>query len=194
MIEELDSKGQAVGSREEIRVFVEGPTSRQTIMTQKDGRFRLWGLFPGRYRVTPTLPKSFWPVSQTATLKRNACAELGFLATPRAHNGSSGTEFESMKALPKSEDIFTIAINSIPSAPTSTSRFFTPQSLREALPNFRPGEAEIKVGDRRVWESGVIVLNNKKVLFWTTCRKIFIHVLRSDAYVSFIIGDGKDDP
>jgi len=105
----------------------------------------------------------------------------------------SGTESKPMKALPKSEDIFTIAINPIPSGPASTSRYFTPESLREALPNFRPGEAEIKVGDRRVWESGVIVLNNQEVLFWTTCRKNFIHVLTPNGHVSFIIGDGKDD-
>src|SRR5262249_34899410 len=45
-----------------------------------------------------------------------------------------------------------------------TTRYFTPESLREALPNFKPGEAEMKAfGARRVWESGVIVLNNKEV-------------------------------
>ena len=109
-------------------------------------------------------------------------------------------ESESLKSLPKSEDIFTIAVNPVPSFPAGTSanefvkmRFFTPESLREALPNFSPGEAEIKFGDRRIWESGVIVLNNKKVLFWTTCRKNFIYVLTPNGHVSFIIGDGKDD-
>ena len=89
MVEELDSKSQAVGSPQGIRVLVEGAAGRQTIITQKDGRFRLWGLLPGRYRVTPSLPKSFWPASQTVDLKGKACAELRFLATPRAHDGSS---------------------------------------------------------------------------------------------------------
>lgn len=113
-------------------------------------------------------------------------------------------ESPSINSLPKSEDIFTIAINPIPSFPAPTRpeldtnellkmRYFTAESLREALPSFRPGEAEIKAGDRRIWESGVIVLNNKEVLFWTTCRKNFIHVLTPNGYVSFIIGDGKDD-
>jgi len=109
-------------------------------------------------------------------------------------------ESQSLKSLPKSEDIFTITVNPVPSFPAGTSanefvkmRLFTPESLREALPNFRPGEAEMKVWDRRIWESGVIVLNNKKVLFWTTCRKNFIHVLTPSGHVSFIIGDGKDD-
>src|SRR5215467_5622602 len=89
MINQLDSKGQSVGSLEGIRVLVEGAAGRQTIITQRDGRFRLWGLLPGRYRVTPLLPKSFWPASQTVDLKGKACAELRFLATPRAHDGSS---------------------------------------------------------------------------------------------------------
>ena len=103
------------------------------------------------------------------------------------------TDSESMKDLPKSEDIFTIAVNPSPSGTASTPRYFTPESLREALPNFKPGEAEIKAGARRVWESGVIVLNNKEVLFWTTCRKNFIHVLTPNEHLSFIIGDGKDN-
>ena len=94
MIEELDAKGQAVGSLEGIRVLVEGPAGRQTAVTQKDGRFRLWGLSPGRYRVTPLLPKSFWPVSQIVGLKRNSCTELGFLATPRVRDGRSGLRKE----------------------------------------------------------------------------------------------------
>jgi len=88
--EELDSKGQSVGSLEGIRVLVDGPAGRQTAVTQKDGRFRLWGLLPGRYRVTPLLPKSFWPVSQSVTLKRNSCTELGFLATARVRGGRPG--------------------------------------------------------------------------------------------------------
>ena len=114
-------------------------------------------------------------------------------------------ESESLTSLPKSEDIFSIAINPIPSFPAPVQpgldtnellkmRYFTPESLREALPRFKPGEAEIKVGARRVWESGVIVLNNKEVVFWTTCRKNFIYVLTPSGHVSFIIGDGKDDP
>jgi len=94
MIEEVDSKGQSVGSLEGIRVLVEGHAGRQTAATQKDGRFRLWGLLPGRYRVTPLLPKSFWPVSQTVSLKRNSCTELGFLATPRVRDGRSGLRKE----------------------------------------------------------------------------------------------------
>ena len=89
MIEELDSKNRiaVVGFLEGIPVLISGPSGRQTIVSQKDGKFRLWGLLPGRYRVAPVLPKSFWPVEQTVRLKVNACAELRFLATPRQHSG-----------------------------------------------------------------------------------------------------------
>ena len=106
---------------------------------------------------------------------------------------SAGSESTSVNFLPKPENIFTIAINPIPSGSASTTRYFTSESLREALPKLRLGEAEIKFGDRKIWESGVIVLNNKEVLFWTTCRKNFIYVLTPNGHVSFIIGDGKDN-
>jgi hypothetical protein len=84
-IEELDSKDriQVVGFLGGIQVLVEGPSGRQTIMSQKDGRFQLWGLSPGSYRVTPALPKSFLPDKRTVKLERTSCAELRFLATPR---------------------------------------------------------------------------------------------------------------
>jgi len=83
-IEELDSKNriQVVGFLGGIQVLVEGPSGRQTIVSQKDGRFQLWGLSPGSYRVTPALPKSFLPDEQTVKLERASCAELRFLATP----------------------------------------------------------------------------------------------------------------
>jgi hypothetical protein len=61
---------------------------------------------------------------------------------------SAGSESATVKSLPKSEDIFTIAINPIPSLSASRPRYFTADSLREALPNFRPGKAEIKAGAR----------------------------------------------
>jgi len=87
---ELDTRGQPVGPLEGIPVVVEGRGRRQAVVTQKDGRFQLWGLLLGRYRVTPDLPKSFWAVSQSVGLKQNACAELLFLATPRTRDRRSG--------------------------------------------------------------------------------------------------------
>jgi hypothetical protein len=89
IIEELDSKtrSQVVGYLGGVQVLVEGPSGRQTIVSQKDGRFQLWGLSPGSYRVTPVLPKSFLPDRQIVKLERNSCAELRFLATPPPHRG-----------------------------------------------------------------------------------------------------------
>jgi hypothetical protein len=85
MIEELDSKNriEVVGFLDGIPVSISGPSGRQTIVSQKDGRFRLWGLSPASCRVSPVLPKSFLPDEQTVKLEGNSCAELRFLATPR---------------------------------------------------------------------------------------------------------------
>jgi hypothetical protein len=91
-IEELDAKTriQVIGFLGGIQVLIEGPSGRQTIVSQKDGWFRLWGLSPGSYRVTPALPKSFLPDEQAVKLERNSCAQLRFLATPRPQGSSSG--------------------------------------------------------------------------------------------------------
>ena len=91
--------------------------------------------------------------------------------------------------LPTTDAIFTIAIQ--PQHPEQPI-YFTSESLFKALPHFKPGEAEIKVGAKHFWQSGVIVLGNKQVLFWTTCRKNFIHIRTATGQSSFIIGDGKD--
>jgi hypothetical protein len=91
-IEELDSKKriEVVGFLEGMPVLISGPSGRQTIVSQKDGRFQLWGLSPGSYRVPPVLPKSFLPAEQTAKLGRNSCVELRFLATPRPRGSRRG--------------------------------------------------------------------------------------------------------
>jgi hypothetical protein len=85
-IEELtrDSRygTRVIGFMAGISVLVEGKSGRWTAVSQNDGRFRLWGLQPGRYRVTPVLPKGFLPSSETAILKPNSCATIRFLATP----------------------------------------------------------------------------------------------------------------
>lgn len=121
-------------------------------------------------------------------MKGRFCAGLLAMVFCALPVSLANDEPESLKSLPKSEEIFTIAINPVPDA-----RYFTPESLRDALPAFRPGKPEIKVGARRIWQSGVIVLKDKNVLFWTTCRRNFVYVLTPNGSVSFIIGDGKDD-
>jgi len=87
MIEELDPKKriEVIGGIEGMPVLLDGPSGRQKVISQKDGRFQLWGLKPGSYNVTAMLPKSFLRDEQTVKLRRNSCAELFFLATPRPH-------------------------------------------------------------------------------------------------------------
>ena len=86
IIEELtrDSRYETrvIGFMAGIRVLVQGNSGRWTIDSQKDGRFRLWGLQPGRYRITPVLPKNFTPTDETVTLKQSSCETVRFLATP----------------------------------------------------------------------------------------------------------------
>ena len=85
-IEELtrDSRYETrvVGFMEGISVLVRGKSGHWTTASQKDGRFRLWGLQPGRYRITAALPKGFLLSTQTVTLEPNSCATIRFLATP----------------------------------------------------------------------------------------------------------------
>jgi len=111
---------------------------------------------------------------------------LLLLLIPAAVSAEAG----SVMSLPKIEDVFVIA-----SSPLFAGKrpYFTPESLLKALPQMRLGEAELKAGARRVWQSGVIVLKDKKVLFWTSCRSNFIHILTDSGSTSFIIGDGRDD-
>src|SRR5262249_30760270 len=61
MIEELDPKKriEVIGGIEGIPVLLDGPSGRRKVISQKDGRFQLWGLKPGSYNVTAMLPKSF---------------------------------------------------------------------------------------------------------------------------------------
>lgn len=63
-------------------ILVQDKSGHWTTLSQNDGRFRLWGLHPGRYRITPALPKGFLPSTETVTLEPNSCATIRFLATP----------------------------------------------------------------------------------------------------------------
>jgi hypothetical protein len=73
---------RVVGFMAGISVLIQGKSGRWTTVSQKDGRFRLWGLQPGRYRITPALPKGFLPSAETVTLEPYSCATIRFLATP----------------------------------------------------------------------------------------------------------------
>jgi len=89
-IEELkrDSRYETrvVGFMAGISVLVQGKSGHWTTLSQNDGRFRLWGLQPGRYRITPALGKGFLPSTETVTLEPYSCATIRFLATPPARS------------------------------------------------------------------------------------------------------------
>jgi hypothetical protein len=86
-IEELtrDSRYETrvIGFMAGISILVQGKSGRWTTVSEKDGRFQLWGLQPGRYRITAVLPKGFLPSIETVTLQHHSCAAIRFLATPQ---------------------------------------------------------------------------------------------------------------
>jgi len=88
------------------------------------------------------------------------------------------------------EEVLVIAVHPIPSMQFP---YFTPSSLQKALPHFRRGEPKMRLGINRLWQSGVIVLKNKDVLFWRTAHEKFIIVDMKTGQQSFIIGDGNVD-
>jgi hypothetical protein len=85
-IEELTRNSRyetrVVGFMAGISLLIQGKSGSWTTVSQKDGRFRLWRLQPGRYRITPALPKGFLPSTATVTLELHSCATIRFLATP----------------------------------------------------------------------------------------------------------------
>jgi hypothetical protein len=65
-----------------ITVVISGVAVRKTVVTRKDGHFQIWGLDPGSYRVSPTLPGDYLKTAQTVKLAALTCEEVHFLATP----------------------------------------------------------------------------------------------------------------
>ncbi len=78
-----------------------------------------------------------------------------------------------MTGLPAPDDVFVVAV--APQA-NELKDYFTPDSLLQALPKLVPSDVQLPVGDRVFWQSGVIVLKDKTVLFWRTCGDWFIAV------------------
>jgi len=86
-IEELargaDNNIETTGPLKGARVKIEGQPGSWTVITGSDGRFRLWGLKPGAYRVSPEFSPKFVEHTELVRLKEpNSCEEIGMLATP----------------------------------------------------------------------------------------------------------------
>lgn len=73
---------ESIGPLKDTRVTISSKSGRWTVITGNDGRFQLWGLQPGTYRVTPQFSPRFSEDYRTVTLKPKSCEEVGFLATP----------------------------------------------------------------------------------------------------------------
>jgi hypothetical protein len=79
---------EVIGPLKGARLRISSAAGRWTVTTGSDGRFRLWGLQPGTYRVTPEFSTRFAEDSRTVTLKPKSCEEIRFLATPLPHKKS----------------------------------------------------------------------------------------------------------
>ena len=87
---------------------------------------------------------------------------------------SFATTPEVLSALPSPADVFVIA--SWPRT-DEIQDYFTPDSLLLALPKLVPADIRLPVaGGIKYWQSGVIVKNDKTVVFWRTCGDWFIAI------------------
>jgi len=73
--------------------------------------------------------------------------------------------------LPKDADIFVIT-----SHPRSVQRSFTPDRLRQLLPEFRPAQFPVLISTDVVTQQGSIVLKDKTVLYWESSRPYWLDV------------------
>jgi hypothetical protein len=73
---------QVAGMLAGVQLEIAGNGERQTTVTGKDGRFRVWGLKPGSYRITAMWGRKFVAETQTVKLEPGSCADVRFLATP----------------------------------------------------------------------------------------------------------------
>ncbi len=76
-------------------------------------------------------------------------------------------------ALPGRAEIFAVAFEP---QPAGTPPYFDEPSFLALYPALHQANVKIAAGARRIWQRGVIVTKEKKVLFWSTCAKTFIAV------------------
>lgn len=73
---------QVVGMLAGTQLEIIGNNARWTAVTGNDGKFRVWGLKPGSYRITAMWGRKFVAETQTVKLELGSCADVRFLATP----------------------------------------------------------------------------------------------------------------
>jgi len=88
--------------------------------------------------------------------------------------------------IPHENEIYAIAIE-----PHGT-KLFSPKTLLKDLKKYRIGtydDTGLMLGDDRVWQNGVIVLQNKRVIFWATDRKSNLRLHTEDGQEVYLIRD-----
>ena len=88
--------------------------------------------------------------------------------------------------LPAPDRVFAIAIK--PQAKQHPD-FFTPETLRAALPLMKPATVMPPIGGKIWQQSGVIVLTDGEVLFWKSYRDDLIAVETAGAPRIYVIDD-----
>ena len=88
--------------------------------------------------------------------------------------------------LPAPDRVFAIAIK--PQAKQHPD-FFTPDTLRAALPRMKPATVMPPIGGKIWQQSGVIVLTDGEVLFWKSYRDDLIAVETAGAPRIYMIDD-----
>ena len=88
--------------------------------------------------------------------------------------------------LPAPDRVFAIAIK--PQARQHPD-FFTPETLRAALPLMKPATVMPPIGGKIWQQSGVIVLTDGEVLFWKSYRDDLIAVETAGAPRIYVIDD-----
>ena len=61
-----------------------------------------------------------------------------------------------------------------PDSPDGSTPYFTAESLRDGLPRMFPAKISNDWCEGKWKQRGVIVLENKKVIFWYSCKKDLI--------------------
>ena len=74
---------EQLGPLSEIEISVEGASNSYSARSDKDGRYKLTGLAPGKYKVKPLLPKEFsgYTTEQQTVLNERGCSVVNFYVT-----------------------------------------------------------------------------------------------------------------
>ena len=67
------------------------------------------------------------------------------------------------------QNIFAVAVS--PDVPEGISPYFTAESLKELLPDLWPAKIRAAWCEGQWKQTGVIVLENKDIIFWHSCTK-----------------------